>query len=273
MGVRRMEHWLELGSRCELVGRKWDILDQHHDQAIAYLPYSQLPAQELLEHIVQQLTHLGVLASDGIVVEDRECGNIVDVRAYHPIEAAGRLVGEDLCIMELQPELGDGYFLTSASVCFPSRWDLTTKIGTSLQAIHQPVPGYGSIAGSADRLFDALSVERPVQRVNWTLLNDPELFQPTSATRTDLHELDPETFGERIFLRVERQTIVRLPRTQAIVFTIGTSVVSLAELGPHQRRDLANSLAEVSDPTQRYKGWLGLIPVLQAWAGDSSSTV
>ena len=184
----------------------------------------------------------------------------------HPIDRAGRLVGEDVCLMEQRPELGAGYFLTAASVCFPSRWVLSEKIGTSLSAIHAPVPGFESIAEATNRFFDAITIDRPAQRVNWTLIDDETLFQPVSAGRARDRTIGPSDLGATFHLRIERQTLRRLPDTGGVLFTIGTTVSPLTALSSAQRKDLAGTLAEVGEQTQAYKGWVGVIPRLLTWA-------
>ena len=56
----------------------------------------------------------------------------------HPVVAAARLVQEDLCVLVRS----DVWRLQAACVCFPSRWNLASKLGTTLDDIHRPVPIY-----------------------------------------------------------------------------------------------------------------------------------
>ena len=56
-----------------------------------------------------------------------------------PLELAGRLVQEDLCIIQ---DAADGPRFTAAVLCFPSRWRLHEKLGQPLAAVHGPVPLY-----------------------------------------------------------------------------------------------------------------------------------
>ena len=56
----------------------------------------------------------------------------------HPVVAAARLVQEDLCVLVRS----DAWRLQAACVCFPSRWNLASKLGTTLDDIHRPVPIY-----------------------------------------------------------------------------------------------------------------------------------
>ena len=263
IGVRRLdlENWLDLDSRTELLAQKLPLLQSHHAEVVATTPGSEVGAEEVLGLVKTELRHQGI-AEDSQATSEQS--------SLHPIDRAGRLVGEDLCLMEQRPELGVGYFLTAASVCFPSRWVLSEKIGTSLSAIHAPVPGFESIAEATNRFFDAITIDRPAQRVNWTLIDDETLFQPVSAGRARDRTMDPSRIGETLHLRIERQTLRRLPRTGGVLFTIGTTVSPLTALSSAQRKDLAGSLAGVGERTQAYKGWVGVIPRLLTWAESGS---
>lgn len=116
---------------------------------------------------------------------------------------------EDWCLMVRE----DDWRLRAACVCFPSRWVLAEKAGATVAEIHGPVPGYDDeLRGMVEALLDRLRPERPVWRLNWNLWDDARLFQPTedpSAGDWDLPSVDE--VGERVVLRVERQTLRRLP--------------------------------------------------------------
>ena len=147
-----------------------------------------------------------------------------------PLDIAGRLVQEDLCILqEVEGELR----LTAGVLCFPNRWRLSDKLGRPMMAIHEPVPSYAERLGKpVDRFIGMLAPERPVWRLNWSLTDDPALFQPVGHGRRDTDpDITPENAGPRIFLRVERQTLRRLPRTGAVLFTIRTHQRPLESAG------------------------------------------
>lgn len=86
------------------------------------------------------------------------------------------LVQEDLCLMRRGP---GGWRLAAASVSFPSSWSLRDKFGRTLDALHEPVPGYaGTMAVRMARVFDNLRVGIPVTRMNWSLYGDAHLHHP-----------------------------------------------------------------------------------------------
>ena len=53
-------------------------------------------------------------------------------RALHPLELAGRLVQEDLCVMQAAPEDAEDageYRLTAAALCFPLAGICVRRLG------------------------------------------------------------------------------------------------------------------------------------------------
>ena len=61
-------------------------------------------------------------------------------RSRHPLDVAGRLVHRRTCACS---SLFEGrHQLEAASLCFPSHWRLSEKLGRTVGAIHGPVPHY-----------------------------------------------------------------------------------------------------------------------------------
>jgi dimethylamine monooxygenase subunit A len=146
-----------------------------------------------------------------------------------PLELAGRLVQEDLCLVRSD---ADGPVLAAAVLCAPSRWRLTEKIGGPLLQVHAPVPLYAERLGApVDRFMGQIKPGRIALRMSWSVVDDPALFQPGGKHRT---EHDPAVTaanaGERLHLRTERQTFRRLPMSGAVLFTIRVHSYSLARI-------------------------------------------
>ena len=171
------------------------------------------------------------------------------------LSSAARLVTEDLCVLQAGSE---GFVLTAGAVCFPNRWQLADKIGRPLPAIHAPVPSYAAtLAKPVDRLLTELSPERPVWRSNWSLADDPALHQPIETANLPADSsLDATNAAERLWLRVERQTLHRLPACGGILFTIRTFRRSLAWFRdqPEAATQFASVLRDVPPDMARYKG-------------------
>lgn len=178
---------------------------------------------ELLDLVLADLTmRRGFAVSQGAVT----CpdGRVVP-RALPPLEQLGHLVQEDLCIMQ-KPNGASEHVLTAAVLCFPASWRLSDKIGRPLMAIHDPVAEYdGALGRRVQRLFDGVQAGKPMWRFNRLWYADPELHQPRSA---QVARETPEP-GQISFLRSERQSIVRLPQSGAVLFAIHTYVLRAEE--------------------------------------------
>ena len=219
---------------------------------------SQLAQQEVLDLIIDYMNtfHSELVRIDGdkIFIDGIKRNFSRKEFAEMPLNLAGRLVQEDLCLMAP----GDtGYTLEAASLCFPSRWRLIDKIGKRMVDIHSPVPDYeDKLARPVDRFFDKLDINKPVWRVNWSLTDDPDLYQPIRKTSTDYsRSINSKNAGDLIFLRCERQTLRRLPNTGWILFSIKTYVdkVSALAVQPEALVDLAHSVKNMSADMQQYK--------------------
>lgn len=248
------------------------LLAERHEDVVAHEPAGDAAARELLDMVLEHLASCqrDRFVIDGAKVRDVHRGTTVDTGVWHPIDAAGRLVQEDLTVMT-RDSAGD-WRLTAASVCFPSRWRLADKIGADLTQIHEPVPFYEERIGAAVRQqFERLDPDRPTWRLNWTLLNDSARFQPEGTPWTG----GPVDFGTALFFRVERQTLRRLPRTQGIAFTIRTTVEPLAALStiPDAYRTLAQTLEQTDPRTVAYKGWAAFHEPLVEWLRAQSTPV
>jgi len=189
-------------------------------------------AEELYDLILAQLGRTAGFAI-GAGQVTRPDGVTVALDRTRPLAALGRLVQEDLCILE---KAGDEHVMTGACLCFPASWSLAEKMGRPLVGIHIPVKSYdGEIARRVQRLFDAIRPEQPLWRMNAFVYHDPTLHQPR-------READPRvdrTGGS--YLRSERQSLIRLPQTRAVIFAIHTYVVKLDDLSPHERATLAGA--------------------------------
>jgi hypothetical protein len=144
-----------------------------------------------------------------------------------PLLTAARLVPEDLVLMRRGD---DGWRIAAAALCFPSSWSLAEKFGLSLDGIHAHVPGYPAMAARMTRIFDNLRVDIPVERLNWSIYPDADLHHPESKqlSRDWFERPDAEAF-----VRVERQTLRRMPASGDILFTIRVMVDPIAAFTAH----------------------------------------
>ena len=170
----------------------------------------------------------------------RPDGVRVGIERDRPLMTLGRIIQEDICLM--LPG-GDEHLLGGAILCFPASWTLAEKIGRPLMRIHKHVRKYDADVGRrVQRLFDAIRVENPMWRANAHLEDSPELFTPRPEEQPH-----PPKSADPPFLRSERQTLMRLPETGAVVFAIHTWMVAVENLTPAQRGTLDRVRAQYAD--------------------------
>ena len=174
-----------------------------------------------------------------------------------PLLAAARLVSDDLCLMQRRE---GGWTLTAASLCASTFFTAEQAVGQALDALHAPVTGFGErLLPRVARIFDALQPDVVLERRNWTVVNSGELFLPDPAPlRAALAELALEQAADRLFVRIERQTIRKLPETGAVLFTIRVWRHPLGELAgdPVRLAAFARAWAEVMSPSgEAFRGY------------------
>jgi hypothetical protein len=152
-----------------------------------------------------------------------------------PLYAAARRVPDDLCLMERRDGL---WRLSALSLSAGSFFTASEVVGKSLAELHGPVNGFSDrFLTRVQRIFEGLRPDLILERRNWTLLNSPELHTPASAPiRARIGEIAPTDAARALHLRVERQTLRRLPETGGALFTIRVWVTPLARLAEDPAR-------------------------------------
>jgi hypothetical protein len=140
-------------------------------------------------------------------------------------------------------------------------------MGLSLADIHAPVPGYDSrLAKATDQLVSRLNCETILQRKNWTLLDSNEWFIPEqsqSSMPPTTTPVSPQTLEALLsdgWLRIEHQTLRRLPASGALVFGIATTITPTRRLTPDQRRRLWGAAMSAPPEVAAYKSWSSVNP-------------
>ncbi|ABD54697.1 heme-dependent oxidative N-demethylase family protein [Jannaschia sp. CCS1] len=208
------------------------LVAERRAEVIAQMPGCQGAVAELYGAVLR-----GLAGCDGYAVGRGACvrpdGVDVPLDEGDPLGTLARLVQQDLCVLE-KPEGGMEHVMSAAILCFPASWSLAEKIGHPLSRIHGPVTEYdGLMERRVQRVFDHLREDSPVWRQNALIYDDPQLFQPR---RMDARRPKPTGAG---YLRSEKQVLMRLPVTRAVVFSIHTYVVAMEDLTADQRAGLA----------------------------------
>jgi len=254
------EDWLEPDDLLIAHLRRKDELLRASGQAVLRAEPDTMYAQNEVLDLV--LEHLATVHADRYHIRDGEVEidgeQTVPLDRTCPIETAARLVQEDLVLMRPGPE---GYRLVAACLCFPSSWSLAEKFGQSMPAIHEKVPGFnGARMGNVvARLFENLRVGQLVCRFNWSIYDDDNLHHPEPKQIAPQVRDSDDGLIAGLFLRVERQTLRRLPASGDILFTIKIHHDPLKALASHPDcARIAHGLAKqllALDPDQLvYKG-------------------
>lgn len=263
--------WIEVDEHlAEELEEKARLTTTRRDDVFRALPGS-VPAQaELLsclaDHLLQRFPEL-YTGSEG-ALQVAATGRTVTPDPSTPLLAASALVQEDILLLQSD---GESFRLVAGILCFPTRWRLAEKMGKPLRDIHAPVPDYDrALARPMDRLFNGLTPDRMLWRLNFSLLDDPALFQPTGHHRADAGaDLTIANLGEKLVFRVERQTLRLLPGTRTAVFTVRIYRAPLGEVvqTPERAADLISAIGEMPPEMRRYKSMEGFLPVLRDWLG------
>lgn len=175
---------------------------------------------------------------------------------FTPIERAASTVSDDLCVMVPR----DGQFvLGAASLCAPTFWSLTENIGKPLSGLHSLLPqGGAELSSRINRIFEGLQAGPVLERFNWTVQLGGERFTPSSAPmKRALAEFEVSDAASDLFLRVERQTIRKLPETGAVLFTIRICVDPLPPIlaDCQVKERFAQAWQTTAEDVAAYKGW------------------
>lgn len=157
-------------------------------------------------------------------------------------------------VLFLSPDATGAMVLQGGALCFPTGWALSEKIGHPVDFIHSVVPGLNAAIGAPIRQFLAkLKPGIAFQRDNWGLAATDELnLHPARA-------LPAPGFPvalDRLWLRVEHQALLALPRSGGVVFGIRIALHRLDQLrrdDPAAAAGLRRGLATMPVDLLRYK--------------------
>ncbi len=190
------------------------------------------------------------------------CGVPVKGQGIDALVEASLLVADDIVVM--QPMGDDQQLVVVAGVvCSPSRWNIQTKLGSNMMAVHNPVPQYVDHVGKAvDTTMARLRANQPLVRSNWTIEDHCALFQPVAPSGPLVQ--DPT----QLWIRMERQTLRALPQTGGSMFTIRTYQQPITEYvarGTDVASTLYSLVKRLSDDVAKYKSMLHYREALLEW--------
>jgi len=170
-----------------------------------------------------------------------------------PLDWVGRQVQEDLVILSNDANAS----LVAGQLCFANGFSLDDKFGQPFLTIHAPAPRMiGPTMDAAQKLMDRLPPLRPIWRASWNFKICDELDLTSRHNARYKKEMDAITptlttdnIGQKLFIRIERQTLTRLPVSNCILFGIHTYINLLANECADKER--ADSMLKVLKSTPR----------------------
>ena len=235
-------------TRAEQIALKARLLAKHYQDVFSAMPNTMTAGDEVLAMVRQ---HLKTYHNACMATSDS---------GVHPLDMAARLIPEDLLLLAPFQDVAVNdtdatkWHLVAASLCFPAHWVLAEKIGKPLAAIHDPVPHYDErLAAPVDRFFNKMTVGPISSRMNWSLQIGKDLFTPHRAARK---AVSGDIDNDELCLRLENQTLRKLPQTGLVLFTIRTHIEPVSRWNhiPNAIDDLAQMLKDMSVQAQSYKG-------------------
>lgn len=235
------------------ITEKKNLIKEHGKQVLDALPSSLAAQKEFLSLLLKNIKQyhadrFDVTGDDGLVKCESQSYNINDYECC-PLELASYLAADDYCLLE---EEGEDYKLVAASVCAPSWWTLSEKIGKPLASIHAPIVGLEDKIGRMIRHFlQNLKVTDCYQRSNWFLITSSDLcvFPSSFDFYSQLENINNSNIETNLYLRSERQTFRRLEQSNKIVFGIKVYVepISMVKTHPAIAKDLMLALNTMND--------------------------
>ncbi|KAF2028015.1 hypothetical protein EK21DRAFT_102105 [Setomelanomma holmii] len=244
-------------SRCSI---RTNLIATQRHEVLAANPRSYPAVLELYHWLVN--TYLptrfpSVYTPCGLDLRNNVTSSLLPCRlGPHDAERALRVLGQNIdnefliLLPSTDPKNSGKYRLEAFVNCFPSGFNTRSKLNLLLSEIHTPVPGYAAkLEKSMDRFFANLPMGKIVQRANWSISTDGELFclagNHMSAKELEkMGEMEEEIDLSKTVLRCERQTLHRLPETGALVFAFKTYQYPIREL---EDEGSGEALAEAID--------------------------
>jgi hypothetical protein len=272
--------WLEVENTYQSrIFERRGLFKEHGSKVLDYLPGSELACKELMEMCLQfycaRYPMLFSISSDGSIFHNGILREDTDIKSMHPLHILLNNIPEDFAVV-LRSETDGMYYFRAGVICSSLGWNVGTKIGMTLKDIHKPIPDYKEkMSFSMDRYFSKMPTNAPIQRGSWGLEIGKPLFMPVGHPHEKLRAVQkPGLTIEECYLRVDWQTLRRLPLSAAIVFNFKAIFTPVTEFRdePYIPELLLKILKEGKKNLMEYKNtWHvehACIPVLEMYAEE-----
>ena len=142
------------------------------------------------------------------------------------VRALGAALEADFLL--LSPDASGAFRLRGGALCFPTGWALEEKLGHTLDFIHGGVPGLnGKLAAPIQQFLARMKPGVAYLRENWGMAATDALnLHPARGIPAPA----PQSAPDRLWLRVENQVLVALPRSGGAVFGVRIELHRMDEI-------------------------------------------
>ncbi len=185
---------------------------------------------------------------------------------HGPMEYITRQTQGDFALLDHRDE---NLWMDAGMVTTQADWSLDFDIGMNFYEWHAPVPKAHELGVFQRALKFLLNLQQgaPVRRLNWTMTVNPLLdTSPENYHKWGVQKsgVTPANVGSKYHLRVELQTLFRLPRSNALAFPIRCYLIRLEDLVtvPKWGRRLHRVLRDLPEELATYKGFIRNRPMI-----------
>ncbi|MES2790415.1 MAG: heme-dependent oxidative N-demethylase subunit alpha family protein [Planctomycetota bacterium] len=171
----------------------------------------------------------------------------------------------------MHPGADGVHHLVGGAVCFPSSWSLLEMLGRPMSEVHELVPGLNAaLARQIETFLGKLSPGVAWQRENWGLSRDGNFNHHPSRPRS---RLDATVTIDELWIRLEHQLLLKLPRSGSVLFGIRLEIVPFAEMltDLQAAQRLGRLIATMTSTAADYKDLAAARPALLAMIAQATS--
>lgn len=175
-------------------------------------------------------------------------------REVHGLSLWARNAEEDVFVLQAGEE--GTIDLIAGHTCFPSRWNPMERVGQSLFELHGPVPEMGKLPKMIQAFFSRMPLGTLFFRVNWTLSDDPDWYQPRTISKIDERVAQGVSVLDALYYRTEKQHVIRIGEG-LWVFLVNVRQIALSQFqdDPILMNRLIAATQNWSDAMKEYKSW------------------
>ena len=212
-------------------------------------------------YLIEKLSELNRFDADlyGSTDKKLEILLIKEACAHLKIPSADTIVDFALNFEEDVAILHKG-LLQSICFCFPSSWVPSSRIGMSLEQIHQPVADNKYLLSASNQIATLIANRQSgsFKRQVWTITNNSQL----SNHPENKIQIEPKTLDD-LYFRLETQ-ITEPFYIDSCLFFVKVDVIPLNKIWTKYSQQIKDSISSMSESILQYKNLLKIKSIILA---------